>query len=218
MSEMHFLDSMEEHASRDAGLFQLEALASYEGGELVTTAATRTTRRIEVRGKHYYLKVQDLRRRRLPFKKWVSYAVQGSPVTREARGMSTLRDIGVKTPELIASGVSKGLFFPMIAALITREVQGYIDLVLYLEREQDAKKCRRSIEAAEKLAARVHDAGYVLLGAKYRNILVPENGAYVPEDLYVVDQPGFHKSRSRRLRARDMKLLEIDRKRYGRQG
>ena len=198
-----------------AGLARLEDLADCRRGELVTTARTRWLRRFELGGTVWYLKVQDLRRTRPRLHKWPGYLARGLPVWREARSLDRLRRLGVRTPEVAAAGQLRLLWRPRLAVLLTAEVPGHVDLVTFLRAEPSAAAARAAMDAAEALVASLHDLGLVLLGAKYRNLLVPRAGTGDPAAIVVLDQPDLRASCSRRLRTKDRALLALDRARHG---
>jgi len=88
-----------------------------------------------------------------------------------------LAGLGFHTPEVVAHGQRRRLGFPRYAVLVTRQYERHIDLVTYLERAPEREEARRTVECAHALVDRAHSLGVVLLGAKYRNILVPPLGA-----------------------------------------
>jgi hypothetical protein len=212
---LHWHDASARAQFEEHGLRDLKTLCDYQGGEIITTARTRTLRRIELGDTRYYLKTQRITPRRLPLRKWPSYLGKGSPLVREARALDTLGALDVRVPELVAAGEERRGLLPHRAVLITRELPGYIDLERFLASCQELDARRRACQLAEQLVSSLHERGYVLLGAKYRNILVPEEGAQELGELALLDQPAFRHSRSRRLRRKDLALMRKDRRRYG---
>lgn len=215
--ELRFGDEIAERAFRTAGLDSLAALCACVDGEVVTTAATRSCRRIAVNGVGYYVKTQDLDRARLPRRKLVSYLLRGSPLLREVRALRELAAHGIATPPLVAWGHARRGLLPWHAALITRELPGHVDLATWCgsPAAADDAVARRTFDAAAACVAVAHAAGLVLAGARYRNLLVPRTGCGEPGDVVVLDQPNLRRSRSRRGRARDLAALAADRARFG---
>ncbi|MDP6423778.1 MAG: lipopolysaccharide kinase InaA family protein [Planctomycetota bacterium] len=201
---------------RVAELETLEQFAEAETGEIVDRSRTRRLARLPLGERVFWIKVQDLRRARLHPSRWPSYAFRGSPIKREAKALTTLRQHGFRTPELIASGAARGLVMPKLAVLITEEVAGHTDLVHWLA--DRPKNAGAALDAADELVRRVHERGLVLLGAKYRNILIPTHGTDDASMLTLLDQPDLRASSSRRLRDKDRRLMRHDRERYGAAG
>ncbi len=214
MTTLRWFDESARVAFVGAGLSTPEALCKLVG-EPVTSARTRRLIRLERFDAVWFVKTQDLRTTPLPLRKLPSYALRGSPVTREATSLQTLASLGIRTPRLIAVGEARGRLLPRTAALITRRLDDTVDLVRFLANTTDASIALATIAAAEALVERVHNAGYVLLGAKYRNILTPPTGAVSDEQLAILDQPNLKRSRSARLRAKDWSHMQLDRQRYG---
>ncbi len=202
----------------DHGLSTLDQLCAYEGGELITTARTRALRRIQLGDDCFYVKTQELSPKRLPLRKYPSYLFKGSPLTREAHALDALGALGLRVPQLIASGEERRAGLPRRAVLITRELPKHLNLVRYLAACEEKALRLRACDFAEQLLRSLHKRGYVLLGAKYRNLLVPTAGPQTPEEIALVDQPSFRETRSERLRNKDLRLLLQDRQRYGRLG
>ena len=160
----------------------------------------------------WYVKLQLARASELAPRKWVSYALQASPLLREARAAAALRAIGLRTPELLATG-ARGRFPRAVRALlVTREVPNHVDLERFLRSAPPPARARLSIDAVEAAVARVHQAGFALGGARYRNFLVPASGAEHADDVLVLDAAGF--GRGARRRARDRGHLNLDRARF----
>lgn len=190
-----------------AGMVTLRDFAACRLGQELTRARTRWLRRIELGGQTWFVKVQDLRRASVPLHRWPSLCLRGSPVAREVRTLALLAAHGFRTPAVVASGQERGVLLPRIALLVTREVPGHVDLVRWLAGQPPAEQVARTLAAARALVQRAHDQGLVLLGAKRRNLLVPQAGAQGPEDVVVLDQPDLRRSRSARLRRKDWRLL-----------
>lgn len=215
MSDLGWSDEAAREAFAKVGLGTMEELAACRFGELVTTARTRWLRNLEIAGRHWFVKVQDLRGHVLPPARWPSYLVKGSPVAREGRSLAVLRALGIKVPDVVAEGQERGFLFPRLAALVTRELEGYVDLALWLAGRPSTAAANRAMNAAEALLARLHAEGFVALGFKYRNLLVPVEGLDAGRPLAVIDQPDLRRSRSERLRAKDRDILARDRQRFG---
>ena len=103
---------------------------------------------------------------------------------------------------------------PLYATLLTRSMRGSVDLVQFLAGRPPPDVAERTVACAEEMVRAAHAAGIVLLGAKYRNILVPNGGASDASELALIDQPDLAWSWSSRLRAKDLRLMERDRQRY----
>jgi hypothetical protein len=213
MSAVVWRDEAARGVFAHANLTSPSDFAACRLGEELTRARTRWLRRVELDGGTYFVKVQDLRGACLPWHRWPSLCLRGSPVAREVRSLDLLREHGFRTPDVVAWGQERGLLLPRIALLVTRAVAGHVDLVAWLARRPPADAARAAMDAAEALLARAHDRGLVLLGAKYRNLLVPETGATTPDQIVVLDQPDLRPSRSARLRHKDWRLLHRDRAR-----
>lgn len=208
-------DDAAREAFATAGLRTLDEFAACRAGEVLTTARTRWLRRLHLAGSEWYVKVQDLRGFRLPLRRWPSFLFRGSSVAREARTLGLLREHGFKTPDLVAHGERRGRLFPELALLVTRGVPGHRDLRAWLASGPPVATARAALDAAEALVARAHERGLVLLGAKYRNLLVPEAGPSGPDDFVILDQPDARRSRSPRLRRKCRALLARDRATFG---
>lgn len=215
MSHLLWSDPDAEKIFASHELASLEEFAGLELGTVKSAARTRYVRQFELGGSSWYLKVQDLRGKRLPGRKLISYFFRGSPVEREARNIPILQELGVRTPRLVASGDSRRRGFPELAVLLTRDLTGYVNLVDYLARCAGKKQAVQVMELADALVHDVHAKGYVLLGAKYRNILVHADEARENIQLALVDQPDLLRSRRKRLRAKDWRHMQFDRERYG---
>jgi len=192
----------------------LEQLVEIARDELITTARTRKLWKLELAGDVFYVKVQDLRGKRLRVGRWPSYLFRGTSVGREPGTLAVLAGLGFHTPEVVAHGQRRRLGFPRYAVLVTRQYERHIDLVTYLERAPEREEARRTVECAHALVDRAHSLGVVLLGAKYRNILVPPLGADDWSELALIDQPDLRRTDSKRLRGKDLMLMEFDRNRY----
>lgn len=215
MSAVAWLDEAARLAFARAGLRTLEEFADCRVGEPITSARTRWLRRLSLEGTHWYLKVQDLRAVSLPLTRWPSFVFKGSSVTREVATCAILRQHGFRTPDVIAHAKSRGFVFPKLAMLLTREVPGHVDLAAWLARRPAPEAAQLAMDAADGLLRAAHHRGLVLLGAKYRNLLVPQSGPRRPEDFVILDQPDLRESRSARLRRKCQALLDRDRARYG---
>jgi Lipopolysaccharide kinase (Kdo/WaaP) family len=194
-----------------AGLRELCDFLDCRRGVEVTEARTRSLRRLELGEQCWYLKIQDLRGKRLPLSRLPSYLFKGSPVAREARSLESLRALGILVPDLVASGQA-GFPLPFGAMLLTRSLPGYVDLVAWLETRPDPELAREVLLRAEALVHDLHARGHVLMGAKYRNILVQPDQTNAA--LALIDQPDLSRSRSARRRRKDLQLLAQDRLRY----
>lgn len=223
LGDLVFYEAVDADRFRVAGLTSIEELCATQAGQVITTARTRSTRRVTLDGRHYYIKTQDLERSSLPLRKVPSYLLRGSPITREHSALRLLADEGFRTAPLVAHGAdTRATGMPRRAALVTREVAEHLDLARWTSTDaaSDEKRLRSTLDAADALLAHAHDRGLVLLGAKYRNLLVPLGGidatASPLASIVLIDQPSARRSRSGRLRAKDMRLLAFDRARYGR--
>lgn len=213
-----FYDDAAERDFRAAGLDTLEALCASSGGQIVTTASTRICRRLELSGSIYYVKTQDLARARLPLRKLPSYLLRGSPIVREQCALRVLEKHGFAIPAIVAGGGRRSRGVPRQSALVTRAVPEHTDLATWCATAaaDDDGVARGCFDAVEACVARAHDAGLVLLGAKYRNFLIPDEGCSDARHVVLIDQPNLRESSSRRLREKDRRLLALDRHRYGR--
>lgn len=216
--DLEFADARAQRAFAAAGIASLSALCASQLGELVTQAATRRCVRLELDGDVYYAKTQQLRLSQLPPGRWPSYLLRGSPLRRERRALATLAAAGFRTPTVVAAGSTPPWHLQVCAALVTRAVPGHLDLATWATTPPagDDAIARKTFNAAEALVRRAHDLGIALLGAKYRNLLVPTDGCEDPAQIVVLDQPSLRRSRARRLHERDDALLAFDRERYGR--
>ena len=201
-------------AFASAGLVTLDDLVACELGQAVSSARTRACRKIELAGHTVFLKTQKTRRSDLSPRRWPSYALRRPPLVREADALRRLDELGVRTPRIVAEGARRDAALSHSAALVTQEVEGYCDLVRWLETAPERSAIDGTLAALDELVARLHERGYVLLGAKYRNVLVPARGAAAADELVLIDQPNFGKTRSRRLRAKDWRHLAFDKQRY----
>lgn len=211
MSSIQWRDDEARVLFAEEGLRELDDFLDCRSGVQVTQARTRSLRRIELGQQAWYLKTQDLRRAKLPLSRIPSYFFKGSPVAREARSLETLAQLGILVPDLIASG-QEGRPLPRGAMLLTRALPGYLDLVAWLETRPRHTEARSVLSRAEALVQDLHERGYVLLGSKYRNILVQPKQTESP--LALIDQPDLTRSRSSRRRQKDLRLLAFDRNRY----
>jgi hypothetical protein len=214
MGDVIWRDPQAREVFARAGFVTLRDFAGCTLGQVVTGARTRWLRRVPLDGTAWFVKVQDLRGVSLPWQRWPSLCLRGSPVAREARALDALRGHGFRTPDIVASGHERGWFLPRIALLVTRAVEGHVDLVRWLEGRPAAGAVTRTLDAADALVRNAHEHGLVLLGAKYRNLLVPAAGVTSPDQIVVLDQPDLRVSRSARLRRKDWRLLRRDRDRY----
>ncbi len=216
--ELVFVDDVVRALFEAHGLHDLEALCTNMVGEVITTARTRTCRRVEVAGRCFYVKSQDLRSKRLPLRKWPSYALRGSPLQREVQSLARLASAGFSVPRLVAHGVRRRRGLPLLAAIVTEAVETHVDLQRWCATAaaEDDDIARACFDAAEQVVFSAHERGLVLFGAKYRNLLVPHTGARSLREFVIIDQPDLRKSRSVRGRNKDMLLLRRDRQSYGR--
>lgn len=213
MSAIRWLDDGARARFEARGLRDIDDFCAFEGGEPVSRARTRRLVRVRLDDEVYYVKVQQLSAG-LPLRKWPSYAFRGSPLEREFRNLERLRAAGFRTPEPVLVGRRSGVLWPRAAVFATKELEGYVDLARFLRSRPPRAAAEAAVHAAEQLVESVHRAGFVLLGAKYRNILLPEVGADQPSAFALVDQPGMRRTRSERLRAKDRRLMAFDRARY----
>ncbi|MCA8963326.1 MAG: hypothetical protein KDC48_00490 [Planctomycetes bacterium] len=132
--------------------------------------------------------------------------------------LALLADAGFRTPTVVAAASTPPGRLYVQAALITRGVPDHVDLATWAAspRADDDAVARATFDAAEALVRRAHGLGIALLGAKYRNLLVPTDGCDDAAQVVVLDQPSLERSNSRRLHERDDALLAFDRERYGR--
>lgn len=216
--DLKFVDARAQGAFAAVGIDSLEALCASPLGEVVTSASTRRCVRLELDGDVYYTKTQQLRLWQLPLARWPSYLLRGSPLRRERRALALLADAGFRTPTVVAAASTPPGRLYVQAALITRGVPDHVDLATWAAspRADDDAVARATFDAAEALVRRAHGLGIALLGAKYRNLLVPTDGCDDAAQVVVLDQPSLERSNSRRLHERDDALLAFDRERYGR--
>ncbi len=207
---LEWLEQEDRKLFEEAGVGDNLHLLNYRGGEVVSTARTRSCRRIEIGGNGYFLKTQDLREASLPLRKWPSYFFHGSPILREARTFPILRALGWGTPLLVAVGWLGGWPWPRASLLLTREAPGHVDLARF---PGPAARARAWAGALRKLIGDTHAQGFVLGGVRFRNFLVPLGAAPEnpgPKDLLVLDQPRLRRGRSKRLQQKDLRYLDSD--------
>jgi hypothetical protein len=205
---LKWLDPAAQKLFEKAGLGDCLKLLSYEGGRIVSTARTRTCRRIVLGESAFFLKTQDLRKHPLPPRKWPSYLRHGSPILREAQSFPLLQNLGWGTPILAAQGRIGRLPWPRACLLLTREVEGHVDLAHFSGPPQLARAWARALHDH---IGDTHAQGFILGGVRFRNFLVPEKGkAASPESLIILDQPRLHRSRSKRGRQKDLRYLDSD--------
>ena len=199
-----WLDEEAREDFRKAGLDSLAGLCSFQGGEVVSRAATRVCRKVPLGEKVYYVKTQVVQPSRLPLKKWPSYLGKGSPLAREARNALRLRGMGVPTPKVAAWGLERFPWgMPKRSALVTRAMEGFTDLeALALV---DPEKVRVYLAALEDLVAHLHRRGWVLGGVKLRNVLAGPSG-----ELALLDLPDLGRVPFPGKRERDLKVLRAD--------
>lgn len=172
----------------------------------LTRAKTRLLFRVPAsEGPAYFVKIQVAHPGLIRLKKWPSYALKPSPLIREARAAELLSNLGLRTPQILASGATGRFPRTMRAALITREVPAYTDLAQV--------PTSTNIAAVEAVIAQVHAKGYALGGARFRDFLVPRAGAQGPHEVVIIDAVNF--GRGRRKRARDRSQFDFDRARLG---
>ncbi|HHI79259.1 MAG TPA: hypothetical protein ENK02_04715 [Planctomycetes bacterium] len=204
---LDWFDSDSRKRFEDKGYRCLQDLLALKEGVPVSRARTRSCRRLQLGGVTYYLKTQDLREASLPLRKWASYILHSSPILREARSYPLLQALRIRTPILAATGHIPGLLWPRAALLLTREVPGHVDLAHF---SGPPERARAWAKALRRLIRDTHDKGFVFGGVRFRNFLVPREGSPSPEKIVVLDQPRFGRSRSPRLRRRDLRYLDSD--------
>jgi hypothetical protein len=120
---------------------------------------------------------------------------------REARSLDRLNRLGVATPPLVCHGARRFFWgMPSVAALVTREVAGAVDLHTL---SQTAPECLpAALAELNSLLDRLHSKGWVLGAVKFRNVLLDPEGRLV-----LLDLPGMKKSRSPQARCRDRQFL-----------
>ena len=197
------------------GVETLDELVDFRGGEAVSSARTRSCRRVDFGERSLFIKTQRVSARRLAPRRWPSYALRPAPLRREATNLRILEELGVRTPRILVEGVRRDGPLAHRAVLGTESVSDSFDLVAWLATGPPRRQVEATLAALEELVARIHARGYVLLGAKYRNVLVPaDGGARGLADIVLIDQPDMRRSRSQRLRAKDARHLAFDRARY----
>lgn len=173
-------------------------------GEVVATARTRLTRRVEIDGRRYYLKTQRFPRR-------LRYFLRPSAYVREARAFRRMAAAGIRVPEVAAVGERRRLGFLRDALILTAEVPDAIDLAAW---EAEGGAPRPGLPSVGEFRAelfdlvrRVQDRGFRFGDLKPRNVLAApadEDGAHV----VILDQRRFHRCRLRiHSRARDLRFL-----------
>ena len=196
-------------------LAEERVLALAETPAPITSARTRRLYRLPaaVEGApDVYVKLQFARAEDLAPRKWASYTLQVSPLLREARAALALTRLGLRTPEILAAG-ARGRFPSTVrAVLITSEVPGTTDLESFLAATTGPAERRASIAAVEATVARVHELGFALGGARYRDFLVPREGARHADEVVILDAAAF--GRGAKRRARDRSHLNLDRARF----
>jgi hypothetical protein len=226
MAPLFWQNELFEAAFREAEIDSLDALCD-EGlqlcGEVITTAKTRRLVRIQLPYKlpgadgdgqliNYYVKTQVVPAFSLAPKKWLSYLLRGTPVGRESGSLRKLADMNVKVPLLVAAGASGRFPGEMKAVIITRALETHMDLEAYLSNESDPVKRKVTAECAHVLVDALHNRGFALGGARYRNFLVPKIGTESIFEVALIDQPDF--ARAPHKRARDQRLMSQDHGRF----
>ncbi len=209
---IEWLDEDSHRLFEEGGLQEIQDFLAFQGGEIISSARTRTCRLIELGGLRYYIKTQDLRDRSLPFRKWPSYLFHNSPILREARSIPLLRSLGWGTPILVAEGCLGGRPWPRASLLITREVEGHVDLARF---PGSSSQARAWASALRSLIRDTHAQGFILGGVRFRNFLVPlgektESILPSPKSIVILDQPRLRRSKSKRLQQKDFRYIESD--------
>ena len=201
---LFWLDEEDREVFRRAGLDGLGPLCSFQGGDVVSRAATRVCRRVSLEERVYYVKTQVVRPSRLPLKKWPSYLGKGSPLAREARNALRLRGMGVPTPRVAAWGLERYPWgMPKRSALVTRAMEGFTDLEALAER--DPEKVRAYLAGLKALVEHLHRKGWALGGVKLRNVLAGPSG-----ELALLDLPDLARFPLPGKKERDLRVLLAD--------
>ncbi len=201
---MFWLDREAEDDFRDAGIDGLSSLCSLGGGRVVSRAATRICRRLELGGRTYYVKTQEVIPRRLPLRKWPSYLGRGSPLAREARNFLRLKGLGIPTPIVAGWGAERFPWgMPRRSALVTRALEGYVDLEALAAGDPD--RAASLVGRLEELVAHLHRLGWALGGVKLRNVLAGPGG-----ELALIDLPDLTRRPMPGRKERDFRVLRAD--------
>ena len=201
---LFWLDSEAHVDFRKAGLDGLASLCAFQGGDVVSRAATRVCRRVTLGGRTYYVKTQVVRPSRLPLRKWPSYLGKGSPLVREARNALRLRGMGVPTPRVAGWGVERFPWgMPRRSALVTRAMEGFTDLEELAG--SDPGRVRVLLDSLEDLVLHLHRRGWILGGVKLRNVLAGPSG-----ELAFIDLPDMGRIPLPGKKERDLRVLRAD--------
>ncbi|MEW6744807.1 MAG: lipopolysaccharide kinase InaA family protein [Planctomycetota bacterium] len=180
----------------DTGVWDYETLLSWKGGELVATARTRRTLRIETGGETFYLKIQYHPRWR------PRYFARHAAYYREARAYERMRGLGLRVPQVVALGERRRLGFLIDALIVTRQVRDAVDLLRWSHAGFRPQPHLPPFEIVrdelERTVERIHRLGYRFGDLKWRNILAApadSSGSHV----VFLDQRRF----GRRLRRRE---------------
>jgi len=114
---------------------------------------------------------------------------------RELCSSAELASLGVSTPEVVAARARRSRGFGWILEIVTRRVDGAIDLGKLVELarcgEIDAAEMRAIVAALGRFVARLHAIGFVHADLTLKNILVERASAgRGPPNLWLIDLEG----------------------------
>jgi hypothetical protein len=192
------------------GLASYDDFISCTQGEIVHQSCTTTTRRILIKpggiADTLYLKAYHP----APLRGWS----RSRPI-REARNYVILREhCGVRVPDVIAFGIRRFLGRCMNGFILTRAIPNAESLDQV--RAYPAPLRRHLLELTAAIVARMHAAGFFHIDLQWRNLLIADNGAEMPE-IHIIDSSRGGLRRGRVLkehgRLRDLSSLSKEARR-----
>jgi tRNA A-37 threonylcarbamoyl transferase component Bud32 len=156
---------------------------SYEGQEINENLMSRLTK-VEVKGRHYYIKAYQKRGKSL--RRYLGR----SRVRAEWENLQLIRRMNIPTLELVAFGEEKKLLGGRRGVLVTRDIPGVVDLEAIAKLKtsvlQQANWVNGVIDKLSSYVRIMHDHNFVHGDLKWRNILVNSSDA---TEVYIFDCP-----------------------------
>jgi tRNA A-37 threonylcarbamoyl transferase component Bud32 len=156
---------------------------AYEGQEINENLMSRLTK-VEVEGRHYYIKAYEKRG------KGLRRYLGRSRIRAEWENLKLIAKMNIPTLELVAFGEEKKLLGSRKGVLVTRDLPGVEDLEAIANLQtsvlQQGKWVNSVIDKLSSYVRIMHDHNFVHGDLKWRNILVNSSD---PTEVYVFDCP-----------------------------